>query len=318
MKKRHIIPVALLIGALFTFRLFPRLSRLWSECAIIPLNMQLHRLTGRVSFPVFEIFCILAAGFVILSGIRVLCAFIVRRQCCMLIRWFRNTCILLFIPVAGYVFLWYPVYWSQDAVPSSVPTASQLTWLCEELISGLNRSELVFPEQDDIILAAQDISGIPGARIKSARYPEWMHLLHISGLFSPWTGEVIISPDTPISALPFTAVHELMHLKGIADEGTANYEAWKVCINADGIFRDSANLWILKYALEILSETKPDSIAPLLSQMDACLYRTFAAMGGRSAPPGRIAGMIPSALGLTRSLSSYSEVVEHILRTDDI
>ena len=182
----------------------------------------LHRLTARVSFPILEP---LALGMILLP----------RR------RW---AAILLGILMA----LWVPRYFipvERYEVPGDVEG------LCIQLVEALNQAPLAFDEPFD---TAGEAAGLPWARVKPSRYPEWMRALGLAGLFCPWTGEAVVDAGASPGYLPFTCVHELMHLKGIADEGAANIEAYKACMDYGGMYADSARLWALRYGLGHLSE----------------------------------------------------------------
>ena len=63
-----------------------------------------------------------------------------------------------------------------------------------------------------------------------------MRALSLAGLYVPWTAEAIYDPTAPAAAQPFTAVHELMHMGGVADEGQANIYAYIACQRYGGAF----------------------------------------------------------------------------------
>lgn len=182
----------------------------------------LHRLTAKVPFPILEP---LALGVLLMP----------RRRWAVLI-------------LGVFMVLWAPRYFipvGEYGVPEDVEG------LCIRLIEDLNQAPLAFDEPFD---TAGEAAGMPWARVKPARYPEWMRALGLAGLFSPWTGEALVDPGAPTGYLPFTCVHELMHLKGIADEGQANIEAYRACVTYGGMYADSARLWALRYGLGHLSE----------------------------------------------------------------
>jgi len=52
-----------------------------------------------------------------------------------------------------------------------------------------------------------------------------MSYLGISGYYFPWTGEAVVSDDTPDVMLPTTIAHEAAHAHGIAPENAANFVA---------------------------------------------------------------------------------------------
>lgn len=55
----------------------------------------------------------------------------------------------------------------------------------------------------------------------------------VSGIYSPFTVEANINGEMPDMEKPFTACHELSHLRGYMNEGEANYIGWLACIGSD-------------------------------------------------------------------------------------
>ena len=229
----------------------------------------LHRLTARVSFPILEP---LALGVILLP----------RR------RW-------ALILVGMLMVLWVPRY----CIPvEEYEVLGDIEGLCIQMIEVLNQAPLVFDEPFD---TAGEVAGMPWARVKPARYPEWMRALGLAGLFCPWTGEAVADPSAPPGYLPFTCVHELMHLRGIADEGTANIEAYKACLEGGGMYADSARLWALRYGLGHLDEEGRDRV---LRRANDRLY-----------PFIRISE--PGGLRVPRKLSDYDALLGWIAENPD-
>ena len=120
-----------------------------------------------------------------------------------------------------------------------------------------------------------------------------MALPAVCGLFTPPTGEAIVDPTAPAPLIPFTAVHELMHLGGIADEGAANIAAWERCTAFGGPFADSARLWALRYALGRLNRADEAAWRRVRGNMKDPLTRVFQACGGEVMPRNRFT-LVPS------------------------
>ena len=233
--KRSLICVAILAPAMAILRFWPGLAGLWMESAALPLLHGLHRASAALPFPVLEPLALL-----LLMGL-------LRR---------RLRALSLAFILGMYGLLWYPAYFAAPAPQCDAPADPER--LCVLLTDALNASALAF---EPPFGAAGAVTGLPGARVKPARWPEWMRAMDIEGLFSPWTGEALADADAPPGSLPFTCVHELMHLKGIADEGQANIAAYRLCLEEGGMFADSARLWALRCALSRLDDAARARVA---------------------------------------------------------
>lgn len=302
-----------LIMSAGVFRTFPGLSEYWSTLVIRPVSLYLNRITGAVDFPMLEVLCISVIICLPVIFFRSVFSCLLGKTCAPILKCAKTTAAFLLLVSAAYIFLWYPVYWTNAESAAYVPDTDQIGWLCKEIIDELNTVSFEFSAPESILKTAAEISGIPQAKVKNARYPEWMHAFHIAGIYSPWTGEVIVSTKVPVFSLPFTAVHELMHLNGIADEGRANIAAWNICKEAGGEFSISAQLWVLKYAMEMIMDNAPDMATDLFRHMNPDLFSAFSHMNGKSAPPAGSAAMLLAALGLSLRTSSYPDVVGYVL-----
>lgn len=90
----------------------------------------------------------------------------------------------------------------------------------------------------------------------------------VSGIYSPFTVEANINGEMPGMEQPFTACHELSHLRGFMNEGEANYIGWLACIGSDdAAFRRSGWLIAWNYAGSALYRTDPDRYMEVLSDL---------------------------------------------------
>ena len=289
--RRFPLPAALL--TLLAFMLLcrvPKLAILWQKRFMLPISRLLRRVPA--TFPLLEPLALLTAAAALSQLLR--------------FRW-RSALWLAFSVLAGYALLWYPAYWAQPEEVYPMPAAPQLAWLCQSLIDSLNASPLEAPS--DILPEASAAAGLPGVIVKAARYPEWMRALHLAGLYAPWTGEAIIDAEAPPWLIPFTAVHELMHMDGIADEGEANIAAWRCCLDHGGAFADSARLWALRYAMGLLGEIDPSAGDALRDSMSRRLADVFASIGG----DGR--GILSDAPALAGVTGRYEALVGWLVLT---
>lgn len=81
----------------------------------------------------------------------------------------------------------------------------------------------------------------------------------VSGIYCPFTIEANINGEMTGLEKPFTACHELSHLKGFMNEGEANYIGWLSCINSeDEAFNRSGWLIAWIYAGNSLYRMDPE------------------------------------------------------------
>ena len=185
------------------------------------------------------------------------------------------------------------------------PEAKRLIELCDELIEGLKGAEARGLTAEQALARAGGVAGLVGARVKAAGHVGWMRALRVAGLFSPWTGEAVVDPGASPWLIPFTAVHELMHLQGIADEGAANVAAWRRCAAAGGAFADSARLWALRYALQALNRLDPAACLRAMERVGASLRP----LCRPAADPPPLLRRACTLLGIGGAASSYGALV---------
>ncbi len=70
-------------------------------------------------------------------------------------------------------------------------------------------------------------------RLKPVLASEVMSHMHITGVYSFFTGEANINVGFPDYTIPYTAAHEMAHQRGIAREDEANFVAFLVCAESD-------------------------------------------------------------------------------------
>ena len=91
------------------------------------------------------------------------------------------------------------------------------------------------------------IAHSPG-RVKPVLVSEVMSYMHITGVYSFFTGEANLNVGFPDYTLPYTAAHEMAHQRGIAREDEANFIAFLVCIGSeDPYIRYSGYLNVYEY-----------------------------------------------------------------------
>ena len=291
--------ISLMLVLIFSLlRHFPAFARWMMESLSVPGMVLLHRLTASISFSLAEP---LALAFVLLAlaGLFSACA-------SGSLRHLKRLMSALSVLLLAFILLWGPAL----AVPVPgipVPHADRLSWLCAQLVEQLNASPLAFPA--DALAQAPLVAGEPARAVKAVRFPGWMALARAWGMFIPLTGEALVDPCEPAPLVPFTAVHELMHLTGIADEGTANVAAWERCMAAGGPFADSARLWALRYAMGLLHHTDPTAWQSIQNKMNGALLRTFLDCGGEAE------SVTPRRLSFTRG--NYAALTGYLVGSDE-
>ncbi len=294
MNTRRAFPLFASVPWLFLLvcRLYPSAARTALERFSAPVMARLHRLTAPIPFPVAEP---LALALAILLTSSLIVALRSRRRP-------RFAARLLLALLSLLAILWGPALCLPEE-PVPAPSGEQLARLCAGLIDGLNASPLAFSDAGNVLARAAAVAGGPSRTVKAARLPGWMALAEAWGMFIPLTGEALVDPAEPEPLMPFTAVHELMHLAGIADEGAANVVAWERCLAAGGPFADSARLWALRYAMGHLRGQDEAAWRAMYAKMEGALKHAFLDCGAEADPPGQ---------GLSLVRGDYAALATHL------
>ncbi len=283
-KRRGALAIGLLAAYMLACRVSARFARMALDGLSLPVMRALHRLISRAPFPVVEPLALTLATIHLCMLLIGAARAVAGRTSQPLRRPLTHAARTALLLAGALALLWSParavVY---DDVPP-IPTTRQLEWLCGDLIDALNASDLAALAPEAALARAPEVAGMPDCAVKAARYPEWMRAAGISGLYVPLTGEALADAGAPAPLVPFIAVHELMHLRGIADEGAANIAAWKECLSAGDAFADSARLWALRYAMELLRRADDTAWRRAGAKMNGALARAFQMCGGEATP----------------------------------
>lgn len=121
---------------------------------------------------------------------------------------------------------------------------------------------------------APKVADIKSGRVIAFAYPKILNRFNLSGIFIPLNGRCYINRDEKSFLLPFVAVHELSHRKGILNEGQANIEAFIHCMKSDQKeFRYSAVVYALKYAMTDLKNKNEAEAIRLESVISDQVFR---------------------------------------------
>ncbi len=301
--KKHILPavVGMIALVLLAGGINPGVVRFLLDKVSLPAMAGLHRLTAPVPLPVAEPAALGIAAILVFTFLTSLISASALRH------WLKGAARAALVLGGLLALLWGPPL-VQSVEDAPAPENEQLEWLCGELIDALNASPLAFPTPGESLRLAPAVAGMPGCVVKAVRYPEWMEAAEICGMFVPLTGEALVDATAPAPLIPFTAVHELTHLAGVADEGAANIAAWERCLAGGGAFADSARLWALRYAMGLLSERDPEALWQLDTRMEDPLSRTFRECGGGTGPSPSRRSRLPLSRGDYAALTGFLAV----------
>lgn len=214
-------------------------------------------LTGLLPFSLAEICLYLLLAALILSLI-CLCIGIARKgeSGRRLFAWFScavlAVSILAFLYTAGCGVNYHrKTFSSEEGIIASDYTAEELQEICIRLTEEVNsRAGKVSRDSDGVmILTAPEGEGAVEAMEKLAEafpslkgyYPmpkkvavsEILSYQGLTGVYSPFTIEANYNGDMTPYNIPFTACHELSHLRGFMEEKEANFIAFLACIGSD-------------------------------------------------------------------------------------
>ena len=139
------------------------------------------------------------------------------------------------------------------------------------------------PEQPDPGLAQLSEGAVSAMQRLGERYPslsgfyprpkpitnsEPFSAMGVTGIYSPFTIEANYNRDITDYNLPFTACHELSHLKGFMNEQDANFIGWLACVGSeDSRFNHSAWMMAWVYAGNALAREDRDRFLELRASL---------------------------------------------------
>ena len=93
------------------------------------------------------------------------------------------------------------------------------------------------------------------SKVKPVILSEQLSKMHITGIYSFFSGEANVNIGFPDYNLPFTAAHEMAHLMGVGREDEANFVAFLVCMHSgDDYIRYSGLVNMSEYIRNALVE----------------------------------------------------------------
>jgi hypothetical protein len=154
-------------------------------------------------------------------------------------------------------------YYVQNTDFNEVSSETVMPYSFDELAQKLNSSFASFDNKYPEIL--KNYKSSP----KEMIFGSVMSDLHLSGVYSFFTGEANISTDYRDYNTPFTAAHEMAHQRGILRENEANFVAFLVCLESeDDYIRYSAYLNMFEYLGSALAKTDPELYKEVRNTLD--------------------------------------------------
>lgn len=163
---------------------------------------------------------------------------------------------------------------------SEAAESDLLAEFCEYIITQLeNNTDVTYPESRDLQTGAIIAMNGAGDEYPELRgfYPKPKVLtltsgifsaMGVTGIYSPFSIEANVNGEMPDMERPFTACHELSHLRGFMNEGEANYIGWLACIGSDDpSFRRSGWLVAWNHAASALRRQDPERFAGIVKNL---------------------------------------------------
>ena len=168
-----------------------------------------------------------------------------------------------------------------EALANASFTEEQLKDFCEYVVSRINDcgDAADYPQGSELAKSARSsmykLSGSEPSLKGYYPVPKQTGILSgffsgmgVSGIYSPFTVEANVNGQMPDIEKPFTACHELSHLRGFMNEGEANYIGWLACIGSDDpSFRRDGWLIAWIYAGNTLNRVDPEEYAGLYEML---------------------------------------------------
>lgn len=249
--------------------------------------------------------------------------------------------VLYFLYAANCGVNYYRISFSESTgMETSTYTVEELGQVCQWLTEEVNRlSPLMEREEDGVMKLTSPVrEKAPEAMKKlGERYPDlsgyypapkgllfpWiLSVQKLSGIYSPFTAEANYNSAMTDYNIPFTACHELSHLKGFMEEQEANFIAFLACTEeTDEEFQYSGYMlgWI--YCMNVLYDADYDiwqEVRETLceeAEADLAANREFwASYDGRVAEvANQVNDSYLKANGQEQGVESYDRMVDLIV-----
>ena len=126
-----------------------------------------------------------------------------------------------------------------------------------------------------------------------------MTYTHLSGMYTPFTGEANVNINYPDYIIAFSTAHEMAHQRGVAAEDAANFIAYLACTaSEDPYLQYAAHANMMEYLGSAVRKADPEGFASrLLRFYPDTLRKEYAAYGAMFKPyAGSIASTVSDAV----------------------
>lgn len=273
----------------------------YSENVYRVLVSFLGRISGMVPFSVSEILIYLLVFVLVSSFFRMIFKIIKLRRKDkfskgkrrgIFVSWFSNVFlgagILLFLYVSCCGINYYRSSFSEEEkIEEYEYSAEELKQTCirlteevgyradQVLRDSMGVMKLEGPEEESAVeamyKAGMEYESLRGyyPRPKKLLFSEILSYQGLTGIYLPFTVEANYNGDMTAYNKPFTACHELSHLRGFMQEQEANYIAFLACIKSERTdFQYSGYLSAWVYCMNALYRTDQESWAEVRKMMD--------------------------------------------------
>lgn len=224
------------------------------------LTAILGRMFGVVPFSVVEILLYIAVVVLLILTVRLL-AGVVRKKAGS--RYFAGRMAAGIFCVGAGLFVLYTVgcgvnyqrtsFAESSGIQIQAYTVEELADVCLRLTEDVNsRAELVERDENGVMVYEDTLrqDAVNAMEALAQKYPDlqgyypepkevmlpWvLSVQKITGIYSPFTFEANYNGAITDYNVPFSACHELSHLRGFMREDEANFIAYLACMDADGV-----------------------------------------------------------------------------------
>ncbi len=119
-----------------------------------------------------------------------------------------------------------------------------------------------------------------GAGAKPLVAGKLLSYMHVTGVYTFFTGEANVNMDFPDFTIPYTAAHEMAHQRGVAREEEANFVAFLALEKTDDAYLLYSGCFaLLEYTVSALARENAEHARDVLSRLSPEVLREWRAYG---------------------------------------